>query len=205
MLRICGVILIASLLRSGTEETEDDSSAGSGSTVRRSPASDDTTSADDDRSSGSRLRKVLLGLGLLGAGAVAVSRMRRKKTLRSVDELRETVNEALPETVTDSLPMGSERQADESDGRTMDGSVDDSAMAGTGTDPVDIRTDVGPPGTGSVDTGSAELDAEQSDEERSGDLEEQPDEEPAEPGEMMVDDNVEEDTDEDAETSAERE
>lgn len=116
---------IAPIRRSGTDEPDnaaDDERAGQGAPGRSG-------------SSGGRLRKALLGLGLLGAAAVVARRV-RSGGAPSADAVRETVDGAVPESVDDAVPEGVRDVVSGSGGSDADESV----AAEAGTEPVDTES-----------------------------------------------------------------
>lgn len=194
------VTRILSRLRRNATETENDTDVAGNPPVDGTPAS-----ASAEQSSGGRLRKVLLGLGVLGAGAVAARRFRKGGTPQSADELRDTVQEKLP-TGSETLPGGDE----------TDGEPGTPAGVDAGTEPVETGDVAGTDATatetaveseaesmtGAESTVGSDAASPDADESLAGETVDDAHEESAEPGEMMVEDDVAEEADEDSSVSS---
>jgi polyhydroxyalkanoate synthase len=175
---------IRSLLRGDSED----------STAVDALASTAEDAAGDDRSSGSRFRKALVGLGLLGAAAVLFKR--RRDLPASAEELRGPAPAASDETDAVSIDLDSSAEDEASAER-------DSRAGGEASDGDESDAEEGDATGAEIDSVDDELgdgeDVSEAVEERSV---EDAHEEPAEPGEVHVDDEVvEEVADEGEETS----
>lgn len=173
--------LFATLLRRTETETGDETREERLATDER-PDTDEAPPADDG-GSGGWLRKSLLALVLLGVAVVIVSRVRDRDV---------PVTAALPESVTDAIG-DSERRPDEQGARAVDSAPDEDAANETGTEPATTDTPTAESTTETVTDSTDE--SETADEEPSREeIEERTvddaHEEPAEPGEMTVDEEV---------------
>lgn len=197
------VTRILSRLRRNATETENDTDVAGNPPVDGTPAS-----ASAEQSSGGRLRKVLLGLGVLGAGAVAARRFRKGSTPQSADELRDTVEEKLP-TGSETKPEGDETDVETGAAAGVDAGTEPVETGDvTGTDATATETAVESEAesmTGAESTVGSDAASPDADESLAGETVDDAHEEPAEPGEMMVEDDVVEEASDTDESSTEDE